>query len=90
MSKFLLIMALSSIGFAAPKVPETAPIRYRHIQDQDGKILATIDTKNGTIDYKESPKVVVEQLIKIADGLSQSCQAQLAALKKQSKGEIKK
>jgi len=72
MKLFVLTFLFASSLFAAGPVPEKkAPdLRYRHIQDQEGKILATIDIKSGDIDYKEDPKKVVPVLIGIVDQLS--------------------
>lgn len=59
----------------APKAP-AAP-RYRHIQDPDGKVLATIDTKDGSIDYKEDAKKIVPLLVGFADRVVLECQKAL-------------
>lgn len=79
MKLVLVVTFLTLFGFAADK-PMVGP-RYRHIMDSDGKLLATIDGKDGSIDYKEDPKKVVEFLVKAIEQIAQAQQqAQAAAI----------
>lgn len=75
MKTLLLFVFFSSIGFANSAPPIQPALRYRHIQDAEGKILATIDLKDSSVDYKEDPKKVVPILISILDSVSAQCQA---------------
>lgn len=73
--KFLLsLLLISSIVVAADSAP-VAPVapRYRHVQDADGKILATIDTKDNSIDFKASREDAFRALLTILDNVVLEC-----------------
>ena len=86
--KKAMTMSLLLCGFAfgagpeaKPEAPKPHPIRYRHIQDHEGKILATIDATDGSIAYNAEPKEVVSELIKIVDAVAAQCQQKKATKK---------
>ena len=81
MRKVFLILILALPVLAASEPAQKSP-RFRHIQDADNKILATLDTKENKIEYKEDPKKVVEELIKIVDATVAECNKQLTAVQK--------
>lgn len=64
---------------------EAQKLRYRHIQDGEGKILATLDIKEDSIEYKDDPKKVVPLLIAVIDQISAQCQEQVNIAKEESK-----
>jgi hypothetical protein len=66
-----------------PRPP--AQIRYQHIMDADGKVMATVDTKNNSIEYISDPKKVVERVILLSNSLAGECQHQIQALNDASK-----
>lgn len=76
MKYLLLIIAIASTSLvaedkvAAPAAPQQQQIRFRHVQDNDGRLLATIDIKDGSIEFKEDPKKVVTILVSVVDNLA--------------------
>lgn len=72
-------LLLGGFSFAAdskkpPEAKSQPTIRFRHIQDPTGKILATIDSNDQTIEYKVDPKEVVSEMVRILDVVSAECQ----------------
>ena len=80
-------LLLCGVAFGGPVEVKPEPQkptipRYRHVQDHEGKILATIDSTDGSIEYKADPKSVVSELIKIVDAVAAQCQKKPAPTKK--------
>lgn len=61
MKKLFTFLFFSHLAIAQQTAPPQP--RWQHLQDKDGRILATVDNKDGSIEYKEDPKKVVEFLI---------------------------
>lgn len=85
---FFLVTVLANA--AEKEIPASTALRYRHIQDADGKILATLDTKTGKIDFKEDPKKSVEVLIQLVDVITRQCDQKVSELQKPPPGKTKK
>lgn len=88
MKSLVAVLLFSALLFAADKVPfpsekprPTSP-RWQHIMDKDNKILATIDTKDGSIEYKVKPEEVVRTLLDAYGNLQKNCNNAIANLKK--------
>ncbi len=75
--KYFLLFLVSSIALAAEPAPQGP--RWKHLQDADGKILATIDSKDGSIEYKEDAKKLVPLLLQAIDNLAKECAMQKQA-----------
>lgn len=96
MKLVILTVLLSTQVFAAsekkappPIVPPAPQLRYRQIQRPDGKVVATVDLKDGSIKYDEDPKEVVKLLIQIADSVVNQCNKQLSDMEKKN-SKVKK
>lgn len=78
------------VAAPAAKAPEGP--RYSHIMSDDGSVLATIDSKNGSIEHKTSAKVTADRLMRLYESLLANCnkavsdlQAQVVEAKKPKK-----
>ena len=81
----LLLTVLSCATIPPPHVagPPHQP-RYQYIWDEDNRIMATIDMKDGSIDYKASQDDVVKKLLK-AIGLKLPAKAETKEMPKHQK-----